>query len=223
MHHKQMHHMICNRERKGFTLIELLVVIAIISLLVSILLPSLSRAKELAKRTICLCNLRTVATASVFYATDHEDAFAPRHRAWNPHHVQIADGSRMGFKITVDEGYISDPHVMFCPVDSYTFEQYWPSPDNDYLGSFAQREETCDDDFRISSDTDGLIFASDRFVHVRSVGDCYPVSEHSDGWNVVTFSGTARWQPKTDKIWNDIDWSTDFCDQAVTWNSFDDN
>ena len=45
------------RRMRGFTLIELLVVIAIISLLVSILIPSLKRAKELARRAVCASNL----------------------------------------------------------------------------------------------------------------------------------------------------------------------
>lgn len=58
--------------RNGFTLIELLVVIAIISLLVSILLPSLQQAKELAKATLCLSNLRGVGTSLLFYANEHD-------------------------------------------------------------------------------------------------------------------------------------------------------
>ena len=44
--------------KKGFTLIELLVVVSIIALLVSILMPALNKAKELAKLTMCMSNLK---------------------------------------------------------------------------------------------------------------------------------------------------------------------
>ena len=53
--------------REGFTLIELLVVIAIISLLVSILMPSLARAKAMAMRVICSSNLRSVHMGYLYY------------------------------------------------------------------------------------------------------------------------------------------------------------
>ncbi len=58
-------------KRKGFTLIELLVVIGIIALLVSILMPALSRAKELAKRTVCSANLKGIGNASVIYMNEN--------------------------------------------------------------------------------------------------------------------------------------------------------
>jgi prepilin-type N-terminal cleavage/methylation domain-containing protein len=63
------------KKRKAFTLIELLVVIAIIALLISILLPSLSRARELSKRTVCSANLRGIGQAMYIYAQDDPGTF----------------------------------------------------------------------------------------------------------------------------------------------------
>ncbi|HOF18208.1 MAG TPA: prepilin-type N-terminal cleavage/methylation domain-containing protein [Phycisphaerae bacterium] len=65
------------RRKNGFTLIELLVVIAILSLLVSLLLPSLSKAKELAKEVQCAVLLRNFGTANHLFAQDHEERFLP--------------------------------------------------------------------------------------------------------------------------------------------------
>jgi prepilin-type N-terminal cleavage/methylation domain-containing protein len=66
--------------RAGFTLIELLVVIAIITLLISILLPSLAGAREQGKRTKCLANLRSIGQALFSYANeDPRDNLIPIH------------------------------------------------------------------------------------------------------------------------------------------------
>ncbi len=62
---------------RGFTLIELLVVIAIISLLVSVLLPSLSRARDMAKQTLCMNNMRGIGQCVWMYATEHNDWILP--------------------------------------------------------------------------------------------------------------------------------------------------
>ena len=63
------------RGRSAFTLIELLVVIAIIALLVSILMPSLQKAKEMAKDIVCRSNQRSVSLAIVLYAEEHDDQY----------------------------------------------------------------------------------------------------------------------------------------------------
>ncbi|MGA2178215.1 MAG: type II secretion system protein [Verrucomicrobiota bacterium] len=62
-----------NVNGKGFTLVELLVVIAIIAVLVALLLPALSNAKERARRTVCMNNLRQINLGIRIYSDDSSD------------------------------------------------------------------------------------------------------------------------------------------------------
>lgn len=59
--------------RRGFTLVELLVVVSIIALLISILLPSLKRARDQARQTVCASNMRGLVMAVHTYATANDD------------------------------------------------------------------------------------------------------------------------------------------------------
>ena len=60
---------------RGFTLIELLVVISIIAILVSILLPALAKARELANRAVCMANIRGIIQSMVTYAQSNNGVF----------------------------------------------------------------------------------------------------------------------------------------------------
>jgi len=59
-------------DKKGFTLMELLIVISIIALLMSILMPTLGRGRNLAKNTVCRANLREFALAFSMYVNQND-------------------------------------------------------------------------------------------------------------------------------------------------------
>ena len=61
--------------KRGFTLIELLVVIAIIAILAAILFPVFARAREAARKTTCLSNLKEVGLASMMYVQDYDETY----------------------------------------------------------------------------------------------------------------------------------------------------
>jgi prepilin-type N-terminal cleavage/methylation domain-containing protein/prepilin-type processing-associated H-X9-DG protein len=64
-------------KKQGFTLMELLVVIAIIAMLLAILLPSLSKVKEIARATVCQSNMRQMSVTVTIYGNEHEGRVPP--------------------------------------------------------------------------------------------------------------------------------------------------
>jgi prepilin-type N-terminal cleavage/methylation domain-containing protein/prepilin-type processing-associated H-X9-DG protein len=91
---------------KGFTLIELLVVIAIIGILAGILLPVLSRARESARKTQCMSNVKQIGMGLIMYANENNESFP-----------SDTTGAMASLNLLYDT-YISDSRVFNCPSDT---------------------------------------------------------------------------------------------------------
>lgn len=107
----------------GFTLIELLVVISIIALLVAILVPSLSQAREQAKRVVCLSNLRQIGVGIQIYTQTYDDYVFQgmylnngQFRVYSPRRAEVGWG---GFGYLWTSKIIDAGEVFFCPSQKF--------------------------------------------------------------------------------------------------------
>jgi prepilin-type N-terminal cleavage/methylation domain-containing protein/prepilin-type processing-associated H-X9-DG protein len=98
-----------NTRKRAFTLIELLVVIAIIAILAGILFPVFARARENARRSSCMSNVKQLSLAVLMYSQDYDEKLPPAYANGAP--------SGMDWWGPIIQPYIKNIQVYFCPSD----------------------------------------------------------------------------------------------------------
>lgn len=143
---------------RGFTLVELLVVISIIAFLISILLPSLQKAREQAKLVVCKSNIRSLAQATNVYLADGESRTPAGHYNNGGGNSPKANISRqIGDLIPPDNvqvwdsvGGLLEKYVLADPMEIYRCPSAKQSPDDNFKisGKNPFSGQALDDEFK---------------------------------------------------------------------------
>jgi prepilin-type N-terminal cleavage/methylation domain-containing protein/prepilin-type processing-associated H-X9-DG protein len=201
------------RTRHAFTLVELLVVIGIIAILIGILLPTISRARESARRASCLSNLRQVGMAMRFYAYDNRDQVPLGYRTGNKQFNSMARGSNnrlVLFGWLYAGGYMKVPSVYYCPSDNDPRSMFntdinpWPpapdgAPGIQIFEGYGLRPQ-----IEIPDDSYQLVLLGlslprlNRFRNKAVTADLTAIparvdTRHVRGINVLYGDGSAKW------------------------------
>lgn len=103
--------------RSGFTLIELLVVIAIIAILAAILFPVFAQAREKARQTSCLSNMKQIGIALMMYTQDYDETFCPP-LSGIPDSTDPLNKCNTWDRLA--QPYMKNVGVLACPSDIYS-------------------------------------------------------------------------------------------------------
>ncbi|MBD3292809.1 MAG: prepilin-type N-terminal cleavage/methylation domain-containing protein [Armatimonadia bacterium] len=120
--------------RRGFTLIELLVVIAIIAILAAILFPVFARAREKARQSSCLSNMKQLALGQLMYAQDYDEVTVRWNGYWNSGEY---DPPRFAYWYEHIMPYVNNNQILICPSASDKALDPGYAPSNSYLCTYA--------------------------------------------------------------------------------------
>ena len=220
--------------KRGFTLIELLVVIAIIAILAAILFPVFAKAREKARQTSCLNNLKQIGTAFIQYAQDYDERFPIYWRPQlqtdtsAPGYIYITSNGSLADKYTswmdFTYPYIKNTQVFKCPsaVDreasapSYGYNRLIHNSTNPATGLTAPRslgEITRPAEIILTLDYAsryGTYANCIEYTSFKNSGASWAncVCPHNDGTNVTFCDGHSKWLSKNDVAFADTSEAT---------------
>ncbi|MCD4824316.1 MAG: type II secretion system GspH family protein [Phycisphaerae bacterium] len=189
------------RQPCGFTLIELLVVIAIISLLVSILVPSLKRARDLTKRVVCASNQHHITLAYTSYASEYSSYVPVGYWSVKQFNYLIYATGGPGL-IIFGNLYLADlmpdPKAFYCPANTTdlgacfdTDRNPWPPGSGGHTrAGYGARPEV---NWRYSKRVRLYELGSKAVVADYTSGAGSVNVRHKDGLNVGYGDGAVSW------------------------------
>jgi len=122
------------RRSRGFTLIELLVVIAIIAILAAILFPVFARAREKARQSSCLSNLKQLGTAMLMYIQDYDERFPNAYISAPGLTGPVGNYSGTLFVWDILFPYVKNVQIFMCPSSEST---------SGYSGNYGVNTNLC--------------------------------------------------------------------------------